>query len=181
MSPRPPSSPSPAASSSSNSNTSNKPAPVPSRFQPQYQQTPVDNDDGREDGKIKKAVKWVVGYESNAPSTISSGDYLREAGENPKAKVRSLAPLEDPQNSRKDEVRPAESARNADKDSFPTASSPASSLLTQVAAYVSSLFPFLQWITRYNTSWLIGDLIAGITVGMVLVPQSMSYARLAST
>jgi hypothetical protein len=53
--------------------------------------------------------------------------------------------------------------------------------LNQITAYVSSLFPFLRWITRYNTSWLIGDLIAGITVGMVLVPQSMSYARLAST
>jgi hypothetical protein len=92
MSPRPPSSPSPAASSTSdsnsNSNSNSKPAPIPPRFQPQYQQTPVGND-GKDDGKLKKAVKWVVGYESNAPSTISSGDYLREAGENPKEKVRS--------------------------------------------------------------------------------------------
>jgi sodium-independent sulfate anion transporter 11 len=32
---------------------------------------------------------------------------------------------------------------------------------------------------RYNLTWLTGDLIAGITVGMVLVPQSLSYAQLA--
>lgn len=46
--------------------------------------------------------------------------------------------------------------------------------------YVLSLFPFLQWMPRYNLQWLYGDLIAGITVGMVLVPQSLSYAKLAN-
>lgn len=30
-----------------------------------------------------------------------------------------------------------------------------------------------QWILHYNLRWLIGDLIAGITVGLVLVPQAM--------
>ena len=29
-------------------------------------------------------------------------------------------------------------------------------------------------------TWFIGDLIAGLTVGMVLVPQSMSYAVIAT-
>ncbi|KEF62799.1 uncharacterized protein A1O9_00772 [Exophiala aquamarina CBS 119918] len=28
-------------------------------------------------------------------------------------------------------------------------------------SYVSSLFPFLQWIFHYNVQWLTGDLIAG--------------------
>ncbi|MCJ1463643.1 Sulfate permease 2, partial [Pseudocyphellaria aurata] len=42
-----------------------------------------------------------------------------------------------------------------------------------------SLFPFTHWITRYNLQWLSGDLIAGITVGCVVVPQSMAYAKLA--
>lgn len=27
--------------------------------------------------------------------------------------------------------------------------------------YFIRLFPFLRWITRYNTQWLIGDLVAG--------------------
>jgi len=31
----------------------------------------------------------------------------------------------------------------------------------QIGSYFYSLFPFLQWITRYNTTWLLGDLIAG--------------------
>lgn len=46
--------------------------------------------------------------------------------------------------------------------------------------YAKSLFPIAGWITRYNLTWFIGDLIAGITVGMVLVPQSMSYATIAT-
>lgn len=59
-----------------------------------------------------------------------------------------------------------------------------------------NLFPFVHWIGRYNLQWLSGDLVAGklwmfreevwkinsllgITVGCVVVPQSMAYARLA--
>ncbi|KAG9318408.1 sulfate transporter family-domain-containing protein [Chiua virens] len=49
-----------------------------------------------------------------------------------------------------------------------------------ITDYLSSLFPILSWITRYNVGWLTGDLIAGLTVGIVLVPQGMSYAQLAT-
>ncbi|KZS89863.1 high affinity sulfate permease [Sistotremastrum niveocremeum HHB9708] len=52
--------------------------------------------------------------------------------------------------------------------------------LAFVTAYLLSLFPFLQWIGRYNLTWLTGDVIAGLTVGIVLVPQSMSYAKIAT-
>ncbi|KAK9489203.1 sulfate transporter family-domain-containing protein [Lipomyces doorenjongii] len=45
--------------------------------------------------------------------------------------------------------------------------------------YVVSLFPFIHWIGRYNLQWFIGDLVAGITVAAVVVPQSMAYAKLA--
>ncbi|EGV64559.1 Sulfate permease 2 [Yamadazyma tenuis] len=45
--------------------------------------------------------------------------------------------------------------------------------------YLISLFPIAKWILHYNGRWLYGDLVAGITVGIVLVPQSMSYAILA--
>ncbi|TRM58869.1 sulfate permease [Schizophyllum amplum] len=51
---------------------------------------------------------------------------------------------------------------------------------TAVGDYLSSLFPILGWITRYNLGWLSGDVIAGLTVGMVLVPQGMSYAQIAT-
>ncbi|KAH8117425.1 high affinity sulfate permease [Phellopilus nigrolimitatus] len=50
----------------------------------------------------------------------------------------------------------------------------------QVLDYLKSLFPIFGWIGRYNLGWLTGDLIAGITVGIVLVPQSMSYAQIAT-
>ncbi|EKG22083.1 sulfate anion transporter [Macrophomina phaseolina MS6] len=49
----------------------------------------------------------------------------------------------------------------------------------EVASYIKSLFPFLAWIDRYNLQWLYGDLVAGITVGAVVVPQGMAYAKLA--
>ncbi|KAI9894529.1 MAG: Sulfate permease 2 [Vezdaea aestivalis] len=45
--------------------------------------------------------------------------------------------------------------------------------------YLHNLFPFTHWILNYNLTWLAGDLVAGITVGAVVVPQSMAYAVLA--
>ncbi|KAI0843967.1 sulfate permease [Daldinia vernicosa] len=48
-----------------------------------------------------------------------------------------------------------------------------------ILQYFWRLFPFLHWITRYNMIWFMGDLIAGITVGAVVVPQGMAYALLA--
>ncbi|CAE7002437.1 hypothetical protein PTNB85_09230 [Pyrenophora teres f. teres] len=49
----------------------------------------------------------------------------------------------------------------------------------ELRQYCYSLFPFIHWIGRYNVQWLIGDLVAGITVGAVVVPQGMAYAKLA--
>ncbi|KAF5358352.1 hypothetical protein D9756_001890 [Leucocoprinus leucothites] len=46
--------------------------------------------------------------------------------------------------------------------------------------YLLSLFPILTWIHRYNIGWLTGDIIAGLTVGIVVVPQGMSYAQIAT-
>ncbi|KAL2265084.1 hypothetical protein VTJ83DRAFT_7594 [Remersonia thermophila] len=45
--------------------------------------------------------------------------------------------------------------------------------------YVRSVFLFTQWLPRYNWTWLIGDSIAGLTVGFVVIPQAMAYALLA--
>ncbi|KAF5391310.1 hypothetical protein D9757_002089 [Collybiopsis confluens] len=49
-----------------------------------------------------------------------------------------------------------------------------------VINYFYRLFPIIGWISRYNLGWLTGDLIAGFTVGIVVVPQSMSYAQIAT-
>ena len=39
--------------------------------------------------------------------------------------------------------------------------------------------PFLQWISKYNSALLKKDAIAGITVGVVLIPQGIAYALIA--
>ncbi len=44
---------------------------------------------------------------------------------------------------------------------------------------INKLFPFLLWFKDYNKDKLSADVIAGITVAMVLIPQSMAYAQLA--
>ncbi|KAF0764391.1 sodium-independent sulfate anion transporter-like [Aphis craccivora] len=59
---------------------------------------------------------------------------------------------------------------------------------TQIAYKTKSAFkrknipkrlPFLQWWPTYTKENCIGDLLAGITVGLTLIPQSMSFAALA--
>jgi sulfate permease, SulP family len=44
---------------------------------------------------------------------------------------------------------------------------------------IFKFFPFLLWFKGYNGSKFQIDLMAGITVAMVLIPQSMAYAQLA--
>lgn len=46
--------------------------------------------------------------------------------------------------------------------------------------YLTSIFPIIKWLPHYNFAWGYADLVAGVTVGCVLVPQSMSYAQIAS-
>ncbi|GAB1316583.1 Photosystem I iron-sulfur center [Madurella fahalii] len=51
--------------------------------------------------------------------------------------------------------------------------------ISGITNYLKELFPFLGWIFHYNVTWLLGDIIAGVTVGFVVVPQGMAYALLA--
>ncbi|UWX55649.1 SulP family inorganic anion transporter [Maribacter litopenaei] len=44
---------------------------------------------------------------------------------------------------------------------------------------VKRFLPFLQWATTYKRAYFTKDLIAGLTVGIVLVPQGMAYAMIA--
>ena len=39
--------------------------------------------------------------------------------------------------------------------------------------------PILNWLPNYQRAWLAGDLSAGLTVGVMLVPQGMAYAMIA--
>ena len=44
---------------------------------------------------------------------------------------------------------------------------------------MKNIFPFLDWISSYKKTDFVKDLLAGITVGIVLVPQGMAYAMIA--
>lgn len=44
---------------------------------------------------------------------------------------------------------------------------------------VGGLFPIVRWSKTYDLRTAIGDLIAGITVALTLIPQSIAYASLA--
>ncbi|MBO0331154.1 SulP family inorganic anion transporter [[Muricauda] lutisoli] len=41
------------------------------------------------------------------------------------------------------------------------------------------IFPFLSWIPNYNRATLYGDFIAGVTLGIMILPQGMAYAMIA--
>ncbi len=46
-------------------------------------------------------------------------------------------------------------------------------------AWISGLFPFTSWFKGYKFGDFRADLVAGLTVALVLIPQSMAYAQLA--
>ena len=45
--------------------------------------------------------------------------------------------------------------------------------------YVVDKFPAIGWLPRYDYRWLVNDVIAGLTLGLMLIPQGLSYAKLA--
>ena len=44
---------------------------------------------------------------------------------------------------------------------------------------LTTIFPILEWLPGYNRAFLKGDLAAGLTVGVMLIPQGMAYAMIA--
>lgn len=44
------------------------------------------------------------------------------------------------------------------------------------AEYIIEKVPIVSWLPRYNYRWLINDVIAGLTLGIMLIPQSLAYA-----
>ncbi|CAI8373050.1 MAG: putative sulfate transporter [Polaribacter sejongensis] len=44
---------------------------------------------------------------------------------------------------------------------------------------IKKFIPILEWLPNYNTALFKGDLVAGITVGIVLIPQGIAYALIA--
>ncbi|KAI8958784.1 sulfate permease [Daldinia sp. FL1419] len=46
--------------------------------------------------------------------------------------------------------------------------------------YLVDKLPILQWLPRYSPSWLIQDFMAGLTIGVLLIPQGLAYAKIAT-
>lgn len=44
---------------------------------------------------------------------------------------------------------------------------------------ISQFFPILEWLPAYKTSYLRPDLVSGLTIGIMLIPQGMAYALIA--
>ena len=44
---------------------------------------------------------------------------------------------------------------------------------------LKSFIPLLEWLPKYKKEYLSGDLSAGLTVGIMLIPQGMAYAMIA--
>ncbi|KAI9263719.1 sulfate transporter family-domain-containing protein [Sporodiniella umbellata] len=47
-------------------------------------------------------------------------------------------------------------------------------------SYIQDMFPIVHWLPKYNWIWFSGDLIAAITVGTLVIPQSLAYATIAN-
>jgi MFS superfamily sulfate permease-like transporter len=43
----------------------------------------------------------------------------------------------------------------------------------------SRWLPSLDWLTRYDRSWLSADVLAGLTAAAVVIPKAMAYATVA--
>ncbi|KAI0861849.1 sulfate permease [Xylaria cubensis] len=46
--------------------------------------------------------------------------------------------------------------------------------------YLLDKLPIVQWLPRYSPSWLVSDFVAGLTIGVMLIPQGLSYAKIAT-
>ncbi|KAK2848771.1 hypothetical protein Q5P01_008605 [Channa striata] len=52
---------------------------------------------------------------------------------------------------------------------------------TEAKSKILGFFPILTWLPRYRLrDWLLGDVMSGLIVGTLLVPQSIAYSLLAS-
>ncbi|KAI0009973.1 sulfate transporter 4.1 [Xylariaceae sp. FL0662B] len=46
--------------------------------------------------------------------------------------------------------------------------------------YLLDKLPIIQWLPRYSPSWLVQDFMAGLTIGVLLIPQGLAYAKIAT-
>lgn len=50
---------------------------------------------------------------------------------------------------------------------------------TKLTELLRRKVPILAWLPKYNVNAAVSDVLAGITVGLTLIPQAIAYASLA--
>lgn len=53
-------------------------------------------------------------------------------------------------------------------------------LPSAAAEYVVEKFPVAQWLPHYNYRWALQDIIGGVTIGVMFIPQGLAYAKIAT-
>ena len=48
------------------------------------------------------------------------------------------------------------------------------------AYYLVDKVPVVYWLPKYKPRWVLSDMLAGLTVGGLLIPQSLAYAKIAT-
>lgn len=56
----------------------------------------------------------------------------------------------------------------------------AKALPTAAPKYLLAKVPVVSWLPRYSPKWIINDVIAGVTMGVLLIPQALAYAKIAT-
>ena len=49
----------------------------------------------------------------------------------------------------------------------------------KTASKLSRFIPILAWLPHYDRTWLVADIIAGLTLWGLVVPEGMAYAGVA--
>lgn len=50
----------------------------------------------------------------------------------------------------------------------------------KIIDFIKRRFNIINWLPKYDRTKAIGDFIAGVTIGLTMIPQSLAYANLAN-
>ncbi|XP_012273591.1 sodium-independent sulfate anion transporter [Orussus abietinus] len=128
-------------------------------------------DDMLKDGYVNHALTGS-GVSLNIPNT--NGTQLLNNSHGPHREIQGSSDfilVEEPSD---EETKPKEGACNA---VLRYARRRTLAVCTKKTLY--KRLPILRWLPRYNGQDALGDLVAGITVGLTVIPQSLAYSNVA--